>query len=63
MRFETDMKFSEVEELVGNNTAKRMFDLMKGQTGELKNGNLYMYSYDLQRAYDRVQCQKTETRI
>lgn len=54
MKFTIDMKPSEVRELVGSKVWVKMSKILRGQTGSLINGEIYLYSYDLQRAYDVI---------
>ena len=54
IKFEKDMTDSELKKLVGNDIYKKMIKLMVGQTCIVKDDKCYMYSYDLESAYNQV---------
>ena len=54
IKFEKDMTDSELKALVGKDIYKKIIKIMDGQTGIIKDGKCYMYSWDLESAYYRV---------
>ena len=68
MKFNGNMTLAQLQLEVGVVIAKEMEELLRGQTGELINGKLYFYSYDLEKAYNIVIgkeqkiCEKTNCR-
>jgi hypothetical protein len=53
-KFKKNMCELEIIHKVGIDIWDDMQQLMRGQTGEIKNGTLYLYSNDLNKAYDIV---------
>ncbi len=58
MKFPVDMSPSQVERKVGTKIYEKMMKILRGQTGELRDGKIYFYNYDLQKAY--ALCTKDE---